>query len=273
MPCRHSCIECKAPYPNDLMDKAVASKTVPHCEQPSCDGLVKPDIVFFGEALPSSFFANRQLPGEADLAIVMGTSLSVQPFASLPTFCAEGTPRVLINQEQVGGLGSRPDDVLVLGDCDGGVRKLAEALGWLEELEEMWVKTKPTYKSHINGKAADSDAQPKKSRDEQLEEEVEKLTKEVENSLKLGEQQYKWLENHVGTKFEQIQEKDKEKEADKVPAVTGSARTEYAEEKGDGAMAEADFTPAKGSIEDSRDDGGGALGHVFPFLDGKKSSS
>eukprot|EP00669_Euglena_mutabilis_P003528 TRINITY_DN14508_c0_g1_i1.p1 TRINITY_DN14508_c0_g1~~TRINITY_DN14508_c0_g1_i1.p1 ORF type:complete len:268 (-),score=79.06 TRINITY_DN14508_c0_g1_i1:143-946(-) len=47
-------------------------------------GLVKPDIVFFGEPLPDRFAQQRaaDLPA-ADLLIVMGTSLQVQPFASL----------------------------------------------------------------------------------------------------------------------------------------------------------------------------------------------
>ncbi|KAH8075905.1 NAD+ binding protein [Aureococcus anophagefferens] len=46
-------------------------------------GLVKPDIVFFGEGLPRRFFelANRDLP-RCRLLLVIGTSLSVQPFAS-----------------------------------------------------------------------------------------------------------------------------------------------------------------------------------------------
>jgi hypothetical protein len=45
---------------------------------------VKPDIVFFGESLPARFFslAEQDLP-VVDLMIVMGTSLVVQPFASL----------------------------------------------------------------------------------------------------------------------------------------------------------------------------------------------
>jgi hypothetical protein len=53
------------------------------------------------------------LPTQADLCIVLGTSLQVQPLASLPGACKSGVPRVLINMERVGGLGSRSDDVLL----------------------------------------------------------------------------------------------------------------------------------------------------------------
>jgi NAD-dependent histone deacetylase SIR2 len=196
------------------MQKAIHEKTVPHCLNESCNGLVKPEIVFFGEQLPSEFFDNRHLPAEADLCIIMGTSLSVQPFASLPQFCLDRTPRVLINQDQVGGLGSRPDDVLLLGDCDAGVRKLAEALGWTGELEEMWAKTAPEGQLQVAKK------EPKKSRDEILQDEVDLITREVERDLKLVEAQTNWLESHVDSKFAKIQEKD-----DK-PTSTESSTTE-----------------------------------------------
>ena len=54
------------------------------CKCDKCGALVKPDIVFFGEALPQRFFhlSKEDLPA-ADLLLVMGTSLVVQPFASL----------------------------------------------------------------------------------------------------------------------------------------------------------------------------------------------
>ena len=75
------------------MKSSISKREVPHCIAPECNGLVKPDIVFFGEALPEDFHTNRMVPGTADLCIVMGTSLTVQPFASLPSFCAEGRYR------------------------------------------------------------------------------------------------------------------------------------------------------------------------------------
>jgi NAD-dependent histone deacetylase SIR2 len=118
------------------------------------------------------------LPAKADLAIILGTSLTVQPFASLPSFVREDTPRVLINLEKVGGLGSRPDDVLMLGDCDTGVRKFADALGWRDELEELWETTNPT-------KGERKQQEVPKSRQEALDDEIEKLTKDIDDSLKL----------------------------------------------------------------------------------------
>ena len=243
------------------MLKAINEKVVPHCLRVGCSGLVKPDIVFFGEQLPSEFFQNLELPQEADLCIVMGTSLSVAPFARLPHFCRDGTPRVLINQEAVGGLGSRPDDVLMLGDCDGEVRKLADACGWLEELESMWAKMAPEKQPKTQKE------KEKKSRDEQLQAEVEKLTKEIEENLKLKEAQFEWLDKHVDNKFAAIQAQDQKEEPTTLASqLQGSsedilqpipADLEKEVQQGN------DSAKPKDAKTESGDDG---LQHVFPHL-------
>lgn len=55
---------------------------VPECTV--CSGVVKPDIVFFRESLPTRFFDLMTTDFKrCDLLIIMGTSLTVQPFASL----------------------------------------------------------------------------------------------------------------------------------------------------------------------------------------------
>ena len=190
------CIGCTTEDPDDLMQEAVESGDVPHCMVPECNGLVKPDIVFFGEQLPKAFFDNRDAPQEADLVIVLGTSLSVQPFAHLPSLAREGVPRILINKEEVGDLGSRTDDVMILGDCDEGVRKLADALGWRDELEELWYETTGKHKE----KAA-AEVEEKKqamSKDELLEAEVAKLTADVDSTLKLTKDHEEWVNKGLG---------------------------------------------------------------------------
>ncbi|KYK59002.1 hypothetical protein DCS_00129 [Drechmeria coniospora] len=132
------CIECKTPFPDDRMRAHVEAADVPHCLEPSCGGLVKPDIVFFGEPLPSHFSQNAYHAAMADLVLVLGTSLSVHPFAGLPDVAPEAVPRVLFNMERAGHLGRRPDDVVHLGPVDDSIRALADELGWRHELEDMW---------------------------------------------------------------------------------------------------------------------------------------
>jgi len=183
---RQSCIDCSRPYPQDELKRHVDAKSIPRCDH--CKGLVKPEIVFFGEQLPAEFFKNKWLPSQADLCIVMGTSLTVHPFASLPSMVREHRPRLLINKERVGGIGSGPDDVLLLGDCDAGVRKLAAACGWLDELEKLWAKTAPSAAAEFKRRQEEL-----WDKDEALEDEIDKLTKEVDETLNLS----KWHEERV----------------------------------------------------------------------------
>ena len=191
---RQSCIECRAAYPRDELAQHLRAKTIPRCE--TCCGLVKPDIVFFGEQLPANFIQHRTLPSQADLCIVMGTSLTVHPFASLPWNVPVLTPRVLINKERVGGLGSGADDVLLLGGCDEGARRLAEACGWRDELEELWQQTRttsPGESAHGDRCANPTDADAISShggkfqdKDTALDDEITRLTHEVDRTLQLS---------------------------------------------------------------------------------------
>ncbi len=175
----HRCIECKTAYPDDMMKEAVQNCEVPYCLGPHCNGLVKPDIVFFGEQLPEEFHLNKTLPAAADLCIIMGTSLTVHPFASLPGYCAEGVPRVLINLDRVGSLGSRADDVLLLMDCDSGVRNFAAVLGWAEELEALRTESNSIEVKKEPAPTSES------FKDEFLNYQIGELTREVEMSLEI----------------------------------------------------------------------------------------
>lgn len=172
------CIECKEPFPGDEMLDHVKAGKVPRCAK--CGGLVKPDIVFFGEQLPDVFRSRQHYPTQADLVLILGTSLTVHPFASLPETVSEEVPRVLFNLERVGGIGSRADDVVELGDCDAGIRKLADALGWREELEEEWRRV-------VGDEEAERQLKGAKQRATVLEDEVDKLAEEVEEALNLEE--------------------------------------------------------------------------------------
>jgi len=43
------CIDCRVPYDDEKMHRDVKERKIPRCER--CGGLVKPDIVFFGESV------------------------------------------------------------------------------------------------------------------------------------------------------------------------------------------------------------------------------
>jgi NAD-dependent histone deacetylase SIR2 len=92
-------------------------------------GVLKPDIVFFGEPLQDSFFDKINVDVvECDLLIVMGTSLAVAPVNGILDEVAADVPRILINREPV----ACDDlfDLQLLGNCDAICNALAERLGW-----------------------------------------------------------------------------------------------------------------------------------------------
>jgi NAD-dependent deacetylase len=64
-----------------------------------CGGLVRPGVVWFGEALPEEeFVAGAEAAQEADLVLVVGTSGLVHPAATLPHLAgARGVPVVEVN--------------------------------------------------------------------------------------------------------------------------------------------------------------------------------
>jgi NAD-dependent histone deacetylase SIR2 len=94
----------------------------------------------------------------------------------------EETPRVLFNLEQVGSFGTRADDVMVLGDCDAGVRQLAEELGWKDELEKSW-------RELVGDEEAERQLQGATKRVAALHDEVSKLAEEVDEVLHIGDKE------------------------------------------------------------------------------------
>ena len=77
------CLKCHAMYPLEAILDTATKGEVPHC--PKCGGVIKPDIVFYGENLVAEDLdrAFNDL-AHADLALVLGTSLVVYPVAALP---------------------------------------------------------------------------------------------------------------------------------------------------------------------------------------------
>ena len=68
---------------------------------PRCGHALKPDITFFGEALPAAAITEAQLEcRRADLLLVLGSSLTVYPAAALPQITLQSGGSVVIVNEQ-----------------------------------------------------------------------------------------------------------------------------------------------------------------------------
>ncbi|KAM9816923.1 NAD-dependent protein deacetylase sirtuin-3, mitochondrial [Neosynchiropus ocellatus] len=133
-----TCTVCRRKYEGADLRPDVMSGIIPKC--PTCKGVVKPDIVFFGEELPVHFFKYLTDFPQADLLVIMGTSLEVEPFASLAWAVRSSVPRLLINRDLVGPFAAarrRPHDVVQRGDVVSGVQSFVEELGWTQDLEEL----------------------------------------------------------------------------------------------------------------------------------------
>lgn len=96
-PLVHTCLSCYTSFKFEEILAKFDTESVPHCTD--CGGIIKPNIVFFGEQLPEYDLSMAQMHAQkADLFIVLGTSLTVYPAASLPEFAVrEGAKLAIIN--------------------------------------------------------------------------------------------------------------------------------------------------------------------------------
>ncbi len=98
---RITCLSCKTTYNLDEVHSRLEEVFPPDCRQ--CNGVLKPEVVFFGEALPPNVLDDAVTETRnCDLFLVIGSSLVVQPAASLPPMAVQsGAKWVIINKEDV----------------------------------------------------------------------------------------------------------------------------------------------------------------------------
>lgn len=107
-------------------EKAMAaSPTPPVALCSGCNGVLKPDIVFFGE-LVNGYEEAEQMVAQCDLLLVLGSSLKVAPASLLPH--RTETTTVVVNRGEV-MLQHAPYRFFVDGDLDACFREVAEYLG------------------------------------------------------------------------------------------------------------------------------------------------
>lgn len=93
------CLECGEAYGMEMVFNLIETRLPPLC--PKCSGILKPDVVFFGESLRPGILENAITESRTcDLFMVVGSSLVVQPAASLPVMAKEnGAALVIINKD------------------------------------------------------------------------------------------------------------------------------------------------------------------------------
>jgi len=96
---RISCLSCGKQYTMDEVYQQLETELPPPCGV--CSGMLKPEVVFFGESLPPGVLSEAQAESsQCDLFMVIGSSLVVQPAASLPVVAKQtGAKLVIINKD------------------------------------------------------------------------------------------------------------------------------------------------------------------------------
>ena len=90
---RNYCTRCGKSFSGEFI---AHSQGIPRC---SCGGIVKPDVVLYEESLDSRVIEDSvQAIAQADLLLVLGTSLTVYPAAGLIRYY-RGHRLVLINRD------------------------------------------------------------------------------------------------------------------------------------------------------------------------------
>ncbi len=101
----------------------------PRCRR--CEGLLKPDAVFFGEPIPSKALMMSDVQSQkCDLLLVIGTSLQVYPAAQIPiTVKAKQPPALVVEvNREPSALHRQVTDILIPGSSGEILAKLMDAL-------------------------------------------------------------------------------------------------------------------------------------------------
>ncbi|HPB31287.1 MAG TPA: NAD-dependent protein deacylase [Candidatus Sumerlaeota bacterium] len=88
------CLQCRRRYESGEVVEIMTRMAVPHC---SCTGVIKPDVIFYGEPLPEDALESAyHEASRCDLLLVMGTSLAVYPAAYIPNIALNSRAHMII---------------------------------------------------------------------------------------------------------------------------------------------------------------------------------
>jgi NAD-dependent deacetylase len=117
-----SCLQCGKRY--TMEEKR--NEHVPACE---CGRILKPDVIFFGEAIPEkALYTSIHLANSAQALMVIGTSAVVSPANNIPLLAKKSGAKVIeINKERT-HLTSTLTDLFIEGEAGEVIDKLVSAI-------------------------------------------------------------------------------------------------------------------------------------------------
>ena len=122
-----TCIRCFHVYPGlDRLAAFIDDGIVPLC--PKCNGVLKPNVILFGEQLPAQvMMAAEQAMRACDVMLVTRSSLEVFPVADLPAQArAHGAKLIIVNREPT-PLDSMAD-VVIHADVAAALPEIADVV-------------------------------------------------------------------------------------------------------------------------------------------------
>ncbi len=105
------CTGCDKLFDYETATAKIVAEPVPHCEE--CGGVLKPDVVFFGEAV-KRLGECQALAQSADLFFVVGSSLVVTPAALLPMMTS--APIVVVHKGEISSAYLPPERIALFAD-------------------------------------------------------------------------------------------------------------------------------------------------------------
>lgn len=119
----HRCQNCDQEIRSKHVDLA---ELPPRCE---CGGVLRPEIVFFGEAIPTVALNNsEQFARMCDAMLVVGTSATVEPAASIPRIAKQHGARIIEINPDPTPLTNAISDITLMGPAGAMMTRLVEAL-------------------------------------------------------------------------------------------------------------------------------------------------
>ena len=120
-----SCTNCFKKFDSDpFLASYIETGVIPQCL--NCNGILKPDVILFGEQLPqSAWFEAQRAARQCDLMIVAGSSLEVLPVARLPMQALDRGAHLIIMNNTPTYLNVRAD-VVILDDVSTTLPEIAK---------------------------------------------------------------------------------------------------------------------------------------------------
>ncbi len=119
------CTKCGEKYP---VEESIFEDMPPKCSR--CGGILKPDFVFFGEAIPDKAREmSYQEAEKADLFLVIGTTGEVQPAAMVPIYAKNNGAKIIEVNTKKSNFTDRITDIFLKARAAEAMQVISDELG------------------------------------------------------------------------------------------------------------------------------------------------